>query len=252
MRATLLPGLLNSVRHNLNHGIRDVALFEIGRIFSTFAGAELPEERESLALLATGGVPEGGRAQAAREVDFYDVKGALETCVAAMNLGPLTFKATQARHLQLGQAARIMLREGPPLGTIGRLSDSLSSAHKFRQAIYVAELDLSALLGSVEKIPQYQPLPRYPSVMRDLTLQVARTVTVDDLLEAVSSQAIEDCQGAKLVGIYEGAGVPEDKRSITLRIEYRSTLRTLRDEEIEERQRILIDALCQTFSAEQH
>src|SRR5882724_2907791 len=252
MRPTLLPGLLSSVRHNMNQGLRDVSLFEIGRIFSSFAGDELPHERESLALAATGGVVAAGRAQPSRELDFYDLKGALESGVAAMNLGPLTFKAASTRHLQPGQAALIMLSDKVALGAIGRLSDSLSAAYKFRQPVYVAELDLSALLSSSEKVSQYQPLPRYPSVVRDVTLQVARTVTVDDLLQVVSAQAIEDCLGAKLVGTYEGSGVPEDKRSITLRVEYRSTARTLRDEEVEERQRVLIAALCQTFSAEQH
>src|SRR6266496_2492472 len=252
MRPTLLPGLLNSIRTNLNHGIRDVSLFEIGRIFAVIANGGLPTELEGFAMAATGGVLEGGRAQASRELDFFDLKGALEAAVAAMNLGPLTFKAIEARHLQPGQAAAIMLTDGPPLGTIGRLADSVSAAYKFRQPVYVTELNLSALLASSEKTAQYQTLPRYPSVVRDVTLLVMRTVTLDDLLRAVEAQSIEDCRGARLVGTYEGPGVPEDKRSVTLRIEYRSGEKTLRDDEIEERQRRLINALCQTFSAEQH
>ena len=169
-----------------------------------------------------------------------------------MNLGPLTFKAIESKHLQPGQAAAIMLTDSRPLGTIGRLADSVGAAYKFRQPVYVTELNLSALLTSSEKAAQYQPLPRYPSVVRDVTLFVMRTVTLDDLLRAVAAQSIEDCRGARLVGTYEGPGVPEDKRNVTLRIEYRSGQRTLRDDEIEERQQRLINALCQTFSAEQH
>jgi phenylalanyl-tRNA synthetase beta chain len=252
MRPTLLPGLVDSLRHNLNQGIRDVNLFEIGRIFAVFSKAELPNEREALGLIATGGISEAGRAQASREVDFFDLKGALETAVAAMNLGPLTFQAASARHLQPGQAARITLSNGLPLGTLGRLADAQASAYKFRQAVYLAELDLSALLFSGERIAQYQPLPRFPSVTRDITLLVDRTVTLDALLTAVSAQAVDDCQGARLVGTYEGEGIPEEKRSVTLRIEYRSAEKTLRDEEIEDHQRVVIDALCRTFSATQH
>jgi phenylalanyl-tRNA synthetase beta chain len=251
MRPTLLPGLLNALRHNLNHGIRDVSLFEIGRIFAVFTKNELPTEREAVGLIATGGISSGGRAQAIRELDFFDLKGAVEGAVAAMNLGPLTFKATKATHLQPGQAARITLSDGKPLGTLGRLSDTLTNAYKFRQPVYLGELDLSRLLGSTERVAQYRPLPRFPSVMRDVTLLVERTVTADDLLNGIAAQATEDCQGARLVGTYEGSGIPEDKRTITLRIEYRSGERTLRDDEIEDRQRVLIDALCRTFSAEQ-
>ncbi|HEY6120078.1 MAG TPA: phenylalanine--tRNA ligase subunit beta [Pyrinomonadaceae bacterium] len=252
MRASLLPGLLGSIRHNLNHGIRDVSLFEIGRVFAAFPGDKLSEERDSLSLIATGGISEGGRAQTTRESDFYDLKGALESAIAAMNLGPLLFEASAIRHLQPGQSARIMLAQDNPIGSIGRLVDSISTRYKFRQAVWVAELDLTILLRSAERLVQYQPLPRYPSVVRDVTLQVARSVSADSLLRAVQALAVEDCRGARLVGTYEGAGVPADKRSITLRIEYRSADRTLRDEEIEERQQKLVDALCATFSAEQH
>src|SRR5688572_4309088 len=78
MRSTLLPGLLSSLRHNFNHGIRDVRLFEIGRIFSISTPGELPQETLALALVATGGALEENRAQAERDLDFFDLKGALE------------------------------------------------------------------------------------------------------------------------------------------------------------------------------
>jgi phenylalanyl-tRNA synthetase beta chain len=226
-------------------------LFEIGRIFGVFTAAELPTEREALALVTTGGTVEGGHAGSSREVDFFDLKGALETAVEAMNLGPLTFTASQPKHLQPGQSALIVSSDGTLLGSIGKLSDSLASAYKFRQSVYLAELDLSSLLSSPEKFTQYHPLPRYPSVMRDVTLLLSRKTVLDDLLQAVKAQAIEDCRNVKLVGTYAGPGVPEDKRTVTLRIEYRSDEKTLRDEEIEERQQLLVRALCDAFSAEQ-
>src|SRR5258705_1520761 len=89
MRPTLLPGLLESVRHNLNHGNRDVRLFEIGRVFAGSGAAELPYERESLGLMPTGGATEEGHAQASREIDFYELKGALEAAGNPKKLGPL-------------------------------------------------------------------------------------------------------------------------------------------------------------------
>src|SRR5205085_8566624 len=78
MRQTLLPGLLNSIRHNLNQGIRDVCLFETGRIFAAASKGELPREREAIALVATGGALAADRAQPERELDFFDLKGAAE------------------------------------------------------------------------------------------------------------------------------------------------------------------------------
>jgi phenylalanyl-tRNA synthetase beta chain len=252
MRPTLLPGLLASVRNNLNHGIRDVRLFEIGRIFGRTSAKELPPEVDALALIATGAATEEGRVQANREADFFEAKGALEMAVDAMKLGPLKFSKAHVEHLRDGQSAAITLGDGTRIGSIGRLSAAIASSYKFRQAVYVAELNLSALLNSQERGTTYKPLPRYPSVLRDVTLVTARDVSFDELIKAADAQELEDYSGAKLVGTYEGANIPEGKRSITLRIEYRSDERTLRDEEVDERHRNLIDALLQKFNAELH
>jgi phenylalanyl-tRNA synthetase beta chain len=252
MRPTLLPGLLESVRHNLNHGNRDLRLFEIGRVFVGLAAGALPEEREALGLIATGGASEEGRAQAMREIEFYDLKGALEAAIAAMKLAPLAFTRAKFKHLREGQAAKITLTDGTAIGSIGRLAESVATAYKFRQPVYVAEVDLTALIDYEPRPIQYVPLPRYPSVMRDVTLLVGRDVNFADLVEAVDSEQIADYAGVILVGTYEGENIPADKRSITLRVEYRSAERTLRDEEVEERHRGLIDSLISKFSAELH
>jgi phenylalanyl-tRNA synthetase beta chain len=113
------------------------------------------------------------------------------------------------------------------------------------------ELDLDALLESTEKVVQYTPLPRYPAVVRDLSLLVSRKVTFGEILRAVGDRGVADCRDVKLVGTYEGANIPSGKRSVTLRIEYRSDERTLRDEEVEQRHGELTTSLLQTFSAEQ-
>lgn len=252
MRPTLLPGLLESLRHNFNHGIRDVRLFEIGRVFANSAAGELPFERDALGLIATGSVTEEGRDQASRDIDFYELKGALEAAVDAMKLGPLGFSKANVKHLREGQAALISLADGTRIGNIGRLAESIGVSYKFRQPVYLAEVDLTALLESEERLVQYKPLPRYPSVVRDVTLIVGRELSFAELVQAIDSAGVADYSGTKLVGIYEGQNIPEGKRSVTLRIQYRSNERTLRDEEVEERHRALIDSLRAKFSAELH
>ena len=251
MRSTLLPGLLSSVRHNLNHGIRDVRLFEIGRIFSNSNAGELPDETLALGIVATGGVLEENKAQAEREVDFFDLKGALEAGVDWMNMAPLTFAPVSARHLRPGQSALISSSNGKPLGTIGRLAETVAASYKFRQPVYVLELDLGALLSGPAKVIQYSPLPKYPSVMRDISLLVDRTVSLDEIFAAVNKQQVADCRSVKLVGTFEGGNIQASKRSVTLRLEYRSDDRTLRDEEVEADHSRLTSALLDTFAAEQ-
>jgi phenylalanyl-tRNA synthetase beta chain len=256
MRPTLLPGLLEAVRHNLNYGNRDVSLYEIGRVFAASAAGsdspELPNERDAFALVALGGAIEEGHAQATRELDFYDLKGALESAIDAMSLGPLVFKRADVKHLRQGQAAQIALPDGTPIGTIGRLSEVIAVSYKFRQPVYLAELDLTTLLDSNVRETRYQPLPRYPAVVRDVTLLVDRDVAFAELIEAADAERVPDYSGAQLVGTYEGKNIPNGKRSVTLRIEYRSAEGTLRDEAVEERHRALVNSLVNKFSAEIH
>lgn len=251
MRPTLLSGMLDAVRHNFNHGTRDVRLFETGRIFAANPqNGEIPIEREAFALVATGALVEEGRAGASRELDFYDLKGAIESSVAAMNLKLLRFEAARVKHLRDGQAARVMTDDGRVLGTIGRLDEQVASLYKFRQSVYVAELDLSALLELEERAVLYTPLSRYPSVVRDISLLVGRRVTLSEMLDAIRDEHLEYVRDARLVDVYEGANLPEGKRSVTLRIEYRAEERTLRDEEVDEMHARLVRALEEKFGAQ--
>ena len=250
MRPTLLPGLLNAIRHNLNHGMRDISLFEIGRVFTANRQAgQMPDEREALALAATGGKPQD-QAGTSVELDFFDLKGVLQAAVAAMNLPELEFEITTARHLRKGQAAAIRDKSGVSIGTIGMLAEEVASSYKFRQPVFVAEVDLSALLEQAQPAVLYAPLPRFPSVVRDVSLLLERKVTVDALLKAVTEQKIEDCRATQLVGVFSGQNIPAGKRSVTLRMEYRANDRTLRDAEVDEMHWGIVQALEKKFSAE--
>ncbi len=249
MRQTLLLGLLNSVRHNLNHGIREVSLFELGRIFGSNEKGSLPLERESLALVATGGIQEADRAQPAREVDFYDLKGAIEAAIEAMNLPPLTFESATVKHLRAGQSAAINA-SGARVGTIGRLADLIAAEYKFRQPVFVAELDLTTLLEMSPQPVLYAPLPRFPSIVRDVSLLVNRAVTVAELAKAAADQTPAHFMGATFVGTYEGEGIPDNKRSVTLRFEYRADDRTMRDDEVDAIHWPVVEALKKQFNAE--
>jgi phenylalanyl-tRNA synthetase beta chain len=250
MRASLLPGLLAAVRHNFNHGTRDVRLFEAGRVFAAArAGEERPFERDSLGLVATGGALEADLAAAPRELDFYDLKGAVEAAADAMNLPALEFRAAGARHLREGQSAEIFL-EGRSVGFAGRLSEEIAAGYKFRQPVFVAELNFTALLGAPAEPVRYRPLARFPAVVRDVTLVADRRATFGEMRRAATGVGAEHLRAVSLVYVYEGERVPEGKRSVTLRLEYRADERTLRDEEVEAQHAEVVRALESRFGAQ--
>ena len=249
MRPTLLAGLLDSVRHNFNHGTRSVRLFETGRVFATGeGGSERPHELEAFALVLTGEALEEGCATG-RELDFFDLKGAFEAAADALNVGGLVFEQAAVRHLREGQSARASLN-GEAVGTLGRLSEELSSAYKFRQPVYVGEVNLSALVVAPERPVRYAPLPRFPGVARDVSLTASRRASYGEMRRAILDLRLPECRGVALVDVYEGANLPEGTRSLTLRVEYRADDRTLRDEEVDAMHARVVEALAREFGAQ--
>jgi len=249
MRPTLLPGLLGSIRHNLNQGTRDICLFEAGRVFAGSGGGDLPREREALALAVTGGELEANRAQPVREMDFLDLKGTLEAAVDAMNLPPLNFASATIKYLRPGQSAAIQL-DGIRIGSIGHLAESVAGQYKFRQPVFVAELDLTSLLEHPQQPVLYSRLPRFPSIVRDVSLLVDRSTTVAELVSAARADAGRNVLDIMFVGTYEGEGIADSKRSVTLRLEYRAEDHTLRDEEVEALHWPIVESLKKKFGAE--
>jgi phenylalanyl-tRNA synthetase beta chain len=251
MRPSLLSGLLDAVRTNFNHQKRDVKLFEIGKVFSASQKEnDLPNERELLALVLTGSETLQNKAMPLRQLDFYDAKGALESAIDATKLHSLDFRSIDVKHLRKGQSAEI-LSNGKSVGTIGRLNDEIAAAYKFRQPVFIAEVDLQTLLESKEQTIVYRPLPIYPSIVRDVSLLVKRNQSFAEIQKAIAEQGFELCRNIEFVDIYEGQGVAEDERSITIRLEYRSDERTLLDEEVDSIHRQILQSLETNLSVKQ-
>jgi phenylalanyl-tRNA synthetase beta chain len=126
---------------------------------------------------------------------------------------------------------------------VGRLSSAIASAYKFRQPVYVAELNLEAVLSIPTDPTNYQPLPRFPGVVRDVSFVTNKSINYDAIREALKSQNADILQSIEFIDVYEGKGLAEDERSITIRLEYRSDERTLVEDEVDDLHRRLIEAV---------
>ncbi|HVE59366.1 MAG TPA: phenylalanine--tRNA ligase subunit beta [Pyrinomonadaceae bacterium] len=251
MRPSLLSGLLDAVRTNLNFQNRNLRLYEIGKVFSASEKEnELPNERELLALVLTGSETFENKAMAAREFDFYDAKGALENALNATNAPNLEFSAADVKHLRKGQSAEISLN-GKTVGTIGRLNDEISQNYKFRQPVFVAEIDLQTVLAEKEPPVLYHPLPIYPSVERDVSFLVKRSVSFAEIKQAIENEGFELLRKVEFVDVYEGKGVADDERSLTIRLIYRSDERTLIESEVESVHKQILQKTEEKFGAKQ-
>lgn len=251
MRPSLLSGLLDAVRTNLNFQNRNLRLYEIGKVFSASSEERgLPNERELFALVVTGSETYENKAFAVREFDFFDAKGALESAIGATNAPNLTFKSADVKHLRKGQSAEVLLN-GKTVGTIGRLSDEIAQSYKFRQPLFVAEVDLQTIMSAKEQSIFYRPLPVYPSIERDVSLLVKRNISFAEIKKAIESEGFEILRNIEFVDVFEGKGVADDERSLTIRLIYRSDERTLIETDIETIHHKILKNLEVNFGAKQ-
>jgi phenylalanyl-tRNA synthetase beta chain len=248
LRPLLLPGLVDAVAHNRRHGRRDVALFEIGTRFNARG------ETRCVAVAWTGAAAQhwsGG----SRDVDFFDVKGVVERLGDALGV-PMRFETATLPYLVAGQSASVSIG-GTPLGFAGLLTPAIADTRGAprQDVIFVAELDLDAAsAAAIVQFDSARPLPKHPSVIRDLS------IVVDDALPAEiirgTIRAAGEGTQAPLVGLsifdrYQGKGVPDGKISLSLRFTFQALNRTLTDAEVQTSFDHLLAALVREHGAVQ-
>ncbi len=236
MRTTLTTGLVDAVRTNFNHKAVDLKLFEIGKVFCAAENGNedgLPSEREILGIVITGRERFEGSSADGREFDYFDLKAAVEQSADAFGVPALRFVASESiPFYQNGQSA-IIECDGVTVGRAGKLAGPLASSYKFKQPVFVAELDLSTLLDQPDAVPVYTPLPLYPSIRRDVSLVVSNDIGYGEIAELIEKGGHEFFERVSYVDTYSGSGIRDDERAVTIRLEYRSDERTLTDEEVD-------------------
>lgn len=250
MRTTLLGGLLDSITHNLNHGTRNVRLFEIGKCFTYQAGQERPQEVENLALVATGARNETDWQAASARYDFYDFKGVLESLFESLNLPKIIFAPVSTiPYLHPGRAA-VISRGNVLVGQAGQLHPHLTTRYKFKQPIFIAELNFGMLLAAKAQEARYQPLPKFPTVARDIAILVDRSVPWAAIEGTIRSLSIPQLETLRLFDLYIGKELPSGKHSLALSLRFRAADRTLTDAEINEVYERVVHTLREQFGAE--
>ncbi|MGE3275254.1 MAG: phenylalanine--tRNA ligase subunit beta [Vicinamibacterales bacterium] len=246
MRPSLVPGLVDAVSHNRRHGRRDVRLFEIGARFARHG-----ESRVAAAAwtgLATPDHWSGGR----RDVDFFDIKGVVEQ-VAAMLDVPVTVVAADVPWLVPGRAAEVHAG-GARVGVLGQLDPAIADARDLPtgDAVYVAEIDLDRLEAARPDQPRFAvPLPRHPSVTRDVAILIDDSLSADTVRGTIRSAAPGTLVSVHEFDRYLGKGIPEGKCSLALRLTFQAPDRTLTDEEVQAAMQAIVGALQNELGATQ-
>ncbi|MCK4402931.1 MAG: phenylalanine--tRNA ligase subunit beta, partial [Dehalococcoidia bacterium] len=244
LRTTLCPGLLTTLAHNQRIEEKGIRLFEIGKIFLP-QGNELPQEKEMLCATLSGPEAELSWHANKEQLIFFDAKGVVENLLN--QLGPeAIFEASDDESLLPGRAANIIIG-GDKVGIVGNLHPKVAQAFELSDAVYLIEMDIEKLLSKTIKVKQYQPIPRFPSITRDIALVIDKQVSYQQVEDVIRSFPL--VKKVTLFDFYRGEQIPEGKKSFAIRIVYQSPEHTLTDEEVDIIQKQMLDRLHQGLGA---
>ncbi len=241
LRPSLLPGLIHSLRHNVSRKNYDVALFEVGRVFSV-AQASSPvktqtgglchkeERRVAIALTGQRALPFWGGNERDAKFDASDLKGVLEEFFDQFGLRGMAFnRRAEASEFFLETAA--ILQGKNQVGEFGQLSPVLAKKYDLRDAVLLAELNLDLLLARRNPAKSFKPLPQFPSIRRDVAMIVLEATTHDAVLQAVKQTKPANLEAVELFDVFRGKHVPEGQKSLAYAFTYRAADKTLTDAE---------------------
>jgi phenylalanyl-tRNA synthetase beta chain len=237
MRTTLWGGMLETLRHNLNRQQDRVRIFELGRVY-----ASLAEQPMKLGGLAYGDVQPEQWGATARRIDFFDIKGDLE------RLFGCSLDTQRGAHSALhpGQSAELWV-DGKAVGWLGALHPRLVQTFDLPSAPILFELD-SAVLAR-RSVPRHTSLSRFPLVRRDLAFVLDESTPAGDLLSALRELALPQVQSIEVFDEYRGKGVPENQKSLAIRVVMQDTQRTLTDQEVDDAVQKLVDTALNQCNA---
>ena len=237
MRTTVLPSMLEILTRNYNFRNKEAYLYEIGKVYFKRPDG-LADEPKVVSLGAYG-----------PDVDFFTVKGWVEELLGTLCTGKLHFAASHENpSYHPGRCAEVSI-DGEVVGVFGQIHPAVAANYGVEAALYCAELRFDAILAHRAPLPVYQPLPRFPSVSRDIAVVCPSAVPAGEMLDCIlesGGQYLKDCA---VFDVYTGVGIAPGFKSVAFSLTMRSDDQTLTDDHAEETVRNILAALRERFGA---
>ncbi|HDE6527120.1 TPA: phenylalanine--tRNA ligase subunit beta [Staphylococcus aureus] len=229
LRQSLLPHLIEAASYNVARKNKDVKLFEIGNVFFANGEGELPDQVEYLSGILTGDYVVNQWQDKKETVDFYLAKGVVDRVSEKLNL-EFSYRRADIDGLHPGRTAEILL-ENKVVGFIGELHPILAADNDLKRT-YVFELNFDALMAVSVGYINYQPIPRFPGMSRDIALEVDQNIPAADLLSTIHAHGGNILKDTLVFDVYQGEHLEKGKKSIAIRLNYLDTEETLTDERV--------------------
>ncbi|HCV0533681.1 TPA: phenylalanine--tRNA ligase subunit beta [Staphylococcus aureus] len=229
LRQSLLPHLIEAASYNVARKNKDVKLFEIGNVFFANGEGELSDQVEYLSGILTGDYVVNQWQGKKETVDFYLAKGVVDRVSEKLNL-EFSYRRADIDGLHPGRTAEILL-ENKVIGFIGELHPTLAADNDLKRT-YVFELNFDALMAVSVGYINYQPIPRFPGMSRDIALEVDQNIPAADLLSTIHAHGGNILKDTLVFDVYQGEHLEKGKKSIAIRLNYLDTEETLTDERV--------------------
>ena len=238
MRTTALPSMLDILSRNSAYHNKAAKLYELAKIYLPIDGEILPREPKIL-MLGTYGAGES----------FFTLKGELEAIFTGLRMPKASYIADKNNpSYHPGRCAKVSI-QGTDIGYIGQIHPLVAKSYDMNCEIYCAEINFNALMDLREPEPTYTPLPKYPSITRDLAVVCGEEITVAQVEAVIESAAGKLLRNIRLFDIYRGSGIPDGKKSLAFSLELRADDRTLTDVDSEQIISMVLEALKTTLGA---
>lgn len=242
MRTDMMPTVLQSITTNYNKKNKEVALFEIGKIYSNENGniekGEIPTENMKIAFALYG-----------EKVDFYVVKGIIENILEISNISRYQLEMANRINLHPGRSAEIFIGKDN-IATFGEVHPQVLTNYGIGQKVYYAVIDLEKFAKYGKNNKKYEPIPKYPAVERDIAVVVEEETEVGKIEGVISKKSKNVLENIKLFDIYRSEKLGNNKKSVAFGLTFRAKDRTLTDDEITNTMEAIIKELQVTLGAE--
>ncbi len=250
MRRSLLPALLENVRRNINHQNGDARLFEVGKVFVPTDGGGQPHEETRLGVVLSG--RRHGQAPALYfdqdATDFSDVKGVALSLLKELRLGQVEFAPDDQGNPYVDSSqALLLVADGVTIGQLGCFAKQCLKNFAIKQDVYFIDIHFDALTALDPAPKKFTPLPKYPSVQRDIAILVPESVATGEMVSAMWDQRQKLVECVELFDVYRGKNIAEGFKSVAISVTYRSHDKTLQEKAVAKVHQRIVDMVLSRF-----
>ncbi|PHV71603.1 phenylalanine--tRNA ligase subunit beta [Sporanaerobium hydrogeniformans] len=232
MRTTTLNGILSSLATNYNRRVAEAALYEIGKVYLKQEGKELPAEIKKLTIGLYG-----------KNADFFSLKGMIEALLDHLHIETWEVeRQTELDYMHPGRCANLLI-DGKEAGFFGEVHPIVTKNYDIGTKVYMAEIDLEALLRGIHRDITFKALPKYPATARDIAMLVGENVLVGELEKIIKVRGGKLLEKLELFDVYQGKQIEAGYKSVAYKLTFRADDHTLTDEEIQKVMKKILSGL---------